>query len=210
MAAPPELCAIGINGFGRIGRLVLRAALRTPGVRCVAVNDPVLEPAHAAYLFAHDSVHGRFEGAGASSYSLARNAAAELARRRVTVEADPKGGAIVVDGHRIAFHAERDPSKIPWAADAPRVIVVESSGVFVEGRAAAAHLSGGARKVIISAPAKDAETPVFVMGVNHEGYDAKARRLPLRSAVAAASLRRAHAVRSPCTSCPTRAAPPTA
>ncbi len=82
----------------------------------------------------------------------------------------------MVDGQRIAFHAERDPSKIPWAAaggGASRVIVVESSGVFVEGRAAAAHLNGGASKVIISAPAKDDETPVLVMGVNHESYDAK-------------------------------------
>ena len=66
MAAPSEPCCIGINGFGRIGRLVLRAALRTPGVRCVAVNDPMLEEAHAAYLFAYDSVHGRFEGKGAT------------------------------------------------------------------------------------------------------------------------------------------------
>ena len=66
MAAPQESCYIGINGFGRIGRLVLRASLRTPGVQCVAVNDPMLEPAHAAYLFAHDSVHGRYEGKGAN------------------------------------------------------------------------------------------------------------------------------------------------
>ena len=84
---------------------------------------------------------------------------------------------LVVDGRCIAFHSERDPSKIPWAvAGATRVIVVESSGVFVEGPAAAAHLHGGAAKVIISAPAKDQETPVLVMGVNHECYDAKVLR----------------------------------
>ena len=181
MAAPADTCSLGINGFGRIGRLVLRAALRTPGVRCVAVNDPVLSPEQAAYLFAYDSVHGRFDGKGATHRTRSRDAAADRARRRVVVvEADTKGdvnkggGALVVDGQRIAFHAERDPSKIPWAAGgASRVIVVESSGVFVEGRAAAAHLNGGAAKVIISAPAKDHETPVLVMGVNHESYDAK-------------------------------------
>ena len=82
MAAPTDTCSLGINGFGRIGRLVLRAALRTPGVRCVAVNDPVLGPEQAAYLFAYDSVHGRFEGKGAMTRRRSRAAAADRARRR--------------------------------------------------------------------------------------------------------------------------------
>ena len=173
MAASQPSCVLGINGFGRIGRLVLRCALRTPGVQCVAVNDPVLDPQQAAYLFKHDSVHGRFEGKGARACLVARTLR-QLISRAVAVEADKS--TLVVDGCSIAFHSERDPSKIPWAAaGATRVIVVESSGVFVEGRAAAAHLSGGAAKVIISAPAKDKDTPVLVMGVNHECYDAKVR-----------------------------------
>ena len=173
MAASQPSCVLGINGFGRIGRLVLRCALRTPGVQCVAVNDPVLDPQQAAYLFKHDSVHGRFEGKGARACLVARTSR-QLISRAVAVEADKS--TLVVDGCSIAFHSERDPSKIPWAAaGATRVIVVESSGVFVEGRAAAAHLSGGAAKVIISAPAKDKDTPVLVMGVNHECYDAKVR-----------------------------------
>jgi hypothetical protein len=110
-------------------------------------------------------------------YDRSRAATAHriIISRAGAVEADKS--TLVVDGRCIAFYSERDPSKIPWAAaGATRVIVVESSGVFVEGQAAAAHLNGGAAKVIISAPAKDQDTPVLVMGVNHECYDAKVRR----------------------------------
>ena len=96
---------------------------------------------------------------------------------RLAAEVDAKGGALLVDGKRIAFHAERDPTKIPWAAAAggKPLYVIECSGVFVDGGAAAGHLSGGATKVIISAPAKDDATPTLVMGVNHDSYDPKAR-----------------------------------
>ena len=91
---------------------------------------------------------------------------------------DAKGDALLIDGQRIAFHRERDPTKIPWgraAEGGADVYVLECSGVFADGAAAAGHLGGGAKKVIISAPAKDAQTPVLVMGVNHASYDAKAR-----------------------------------
>jgi glyceraldehyde-3-phosphate dehydrogenase/erythrose-4-phosphate dehydrogenase len=91
------------------------------------------------------------------------------------VEVDAKGNALVIDGHRIALSAERDPTKIPWAA-AGAHYVLECSGVFADGAAAAGHLTAGARKVIISAPAKDENTPTLLMGVNHDSYDAKARQ----------------------------------
>jgi glyceraldehyde-3-phosphate dehydrogenase/erythrose-4-phosphate dehydrogenase len=220
MAAPPQPCRLGVNGFGRIGRLVVRAALRTPGAECVCINDPLLDVSQAAYLFCHDTVHGRYEGTGAT-HARACNArdARARAERRCAVEADAKGGAIVVDGRRIAFSAERDPTKIRWA-DARATHVVECSGVFVDGAAAAGHLTGGARKVIISAPAKDDATPTLLMGVNHESYDPKARARRMRCACARARIRAAERMRCvcdvrcassrACTSCPTPPAPPTA
>jgi glyceraldehyde 3-phosphate dehydrogenase len=132
------------------------------------------------------------------------------------VEADAKGGAIVVDGRRIAFSAERDPTKIRWA-DARATHVVECSGVFVDGAAAAGHLTGGARKVIMSAPAKDDATFMLLMGVNHESYDPKARARRMRCACVCARIRAAEgalrvrcASRRACTWSQTRPAPPTA
>lgn len=135
---------IGINGFGRIGRLVLRAAVEK-GASVVAVNDPFIGVDYMVYLFKYDSTHGRFKG---------------------TVSAE--GGHLVVNGHKIAVFQERDPKAIPWAS-AGAEYVVESTGVFTTTEKASAHLSGGAKKVIISAPSADA--PMFVCGVNLDAYN---------------------------------------
>ncbi|XP_045500297.1 glyceraldehyde-3-phosphate dehydrogenase 2-like [Colias croceus] len=135
---------IGINGFGRIGRLVLRASVEK-GAKVVAINDPFIGLDYMVYLFKYDSTHGRFKG---------------------TVEA--ADGCLVVNGNKIAVFSERDPKAIPWGK-AGAEYVVESTGVFTTTDKASAHLEGGAKKVIISAPSADA--PMFVVGVNHETYD---------------------------------------
>lgn len=137
---------IGINGFGRIGRLVLRAAV-DKGAQVVAVNDPFIGLDYMVYLFKFDSTHGRFKG---------------------TVTAE--GGFLVVNGQKITVFSERDPKDIKWAS-AGAEYVVESTGVFTTIEKASTHLSGGAKKVIISAPSADA--PMFVCGVNLEAYDPK-------------------------------------
>jgi glyceraldehyde 3-phosphate dehydrogenase len=135
---------IGINGFGRIGRLVLRAAI-AKGASVVAVNDPFIDVDYMVYMFKYDSTHGRFKG---------------------TVEA--KDGCLVVNGNKITVFQERDPKAIPWGK-AGAEYVVESTGVFTTIEKASYHLEGGAKKVIISAPSADA--PMFVCGVNLEAYD---------------------------------------
>jgi glyceraldehyde 3-phosphate dehydrogenase len=135
---------LGINGFGRIGRLVARAALGNPEVQLMAVNDPFMSLDYMVYLFKYDSVHGRYKG---------------------TVEMGD--GAIIIDGVAIKVFAEKDPTQIPWGA-AGAHYVCESTGVFTETAKALAHVTGGARKVIISAPSGDA--PMFVMGVNNTAY----------------------------------------
>ncbi len=138
--------SLGINGFGRIGRLVLRASLKTEGVKVVLINDPFTPVDYARYLFTHDSVHGRFEG---------------------TVEVS--GNALIINGtHTIQFCAEREPSKIPWGASGVET-VCECTGMFTSSEKCAAHLAAGAKRVVISAPASD-DTPTYVMGVNHEKY----------------------------------------
>ncbi|GAB0097335.1 Glyceraldehyde-3-phosphate dehydrogenase [Sergentomyia squamirostris] len=134
---------IGINGFGRIGRLVLRAAVEK-GAQVVAVNDPFIGLDYMVYLFKFDSTHGRFRG---------------------TVSAE--GGFLVVNGQKITVFGERDPTAINWAS-AGAEYVVESTGVFTTIDKASAHLKGGAKKVIISAPSADA--PMFVCGVNLDAY----------------------------------------
>ncbi|KAI9492471.1 glyceraldehyde-3-phosphate dehydrogenase [Zychaea mexicana] len=134
----------GINGFGRIGRIVLRASLLNPEIQVVAVNDPFIDLDYMVYMFKYDSTHGRFKG---------------------TVE--KKDGKLVVDGHEIAVYSERDPGAIPWK-DTGADYVVESTGVFTTKEKAGAHLQGGAKKVIISAPSSDA--PMFVVGVNLDSY----------------------------------------
>lgn len=134
---------IGINGFGRIGRLVLRAAVEK-GANVVAVNDPFIDVEYMVYLFKFDSTHGRFKG---------------------TVTAE--NGKLVVNGKAITVFSERDPANIQWAS-AGAEYVVESTGVFTTIEKAGAHFKGGAKKVIISAPSADA--PMFVCGVNLDAY----------------------------------------
>jgi len=137
---------IGINGFGRIGRLVLRAAV-DKGAQVVAINDPFIGLEYMVYLFKYDSTHGRFKGTVVS-----------------------EDGFLVVNGQKITVFSERDPKDIKWGS-AGAEYVVESTGVFTTIEKASAHLNGGAKKVIISAPSADA--PMFVCGVNLEAYDPK-------------------------------------
>ncbi|HMO49834.1 MAG TPA: type I glyceraldehyde-3-phosphate dehydrogenase [Kiritimatiellia bacterium] len=135
---------IGINGFGRIGRLVFRASINNPSVSVVAINDPFIDLDYMVYMTKYDSVHGRFDG-------------------DVKVE----GGKLVVNGKAITIFGEKDPAAIAWGS-AGADYIVESTGVFTDIAGASAHLKGGAKKVVISAPSKDA--PMFVMGVNQEKY----------------------------------------
>jgi glyceraldehyde 3-phosphate dehydrogenase len=136
---------IGINGFGRIGRLVFRISVTREDIDVVAIND-LLDVEHLAYLLKYDSVHGKFDG---------------------TVEV--KDGHLVVNGKTVRITAERDPKNIKWDA-VGATIVAECTGIFTTLETAQYHIDGGAKKVVISAPSKDA--PMFVMGVNHK--DAKA------------------------------------
>jgi glyceraldehyde 3-phosphate dehydrogenase len=135
---------VGINGFGRIGRLVARVAASHPEVKLIAVNDPFLSLENMVYLFKYDTVHGRFDG---------------------SVEA--KENHLEINGEKLTVFAERDPAAIPWGSLGVDY-VVESTGVFTETAGAGKHLVGGAKKVIISAPSGDA--PMFVMGVNEKSY----------------------------------------
>jgi glyceraldehyde 3-phosphate dehydrogenase len=140
---------IGINGFGRIGRMVFRAAVQNfSDVEIVGIND-LLEPDYLAYMLKYDSVHGRFKG-----------------------EVSIDGNTLIVNGKRIRLTAVKNPAELKWdevGAD----IVVESTGLFLTKETAEAHLKAGAKKVILSAPSKD-DTPMFVYGVNHQTYKGEA------------------------------------
>uniref|UniRef100_A0A0N5A1H3 Glyceraldehyde-3-phosphate dehydrogenase n=1 Tax=Parastrongyloides trichosuri TaxID=131310 RepID=A0A0N5A1H3_PARTI len=142
---------VGINGFGRIGRLVLRAAVDKDAVSVVAVNDPFINIDYMVYMFKYDSTHGRFKG--------------QVSHDGSNLIVQQPGKAV----HTIKVFNCRDPAEIQWGA-AGAEYVVESTGVFTTIEKASAHIKGGAKKVIISAPSADA--PMFVMGVNHEKYDA--------------------------------------
>ncbi|MEI3270742.1 MAG: type I glyceraldehyde-3-phosphate dehydrogenase [Candidatus Gastranaerophilaceae bacterium] len=140
---------VAINGFGRIGRNTLRAAIKEgifDKINYVAINDPGLKPEDAARIFKYDSVMGKFEG---------------------TVEAYEEG--IIVNGKKIKFFAEKDPAQLPWK-DLDVEVVVESTGFFTDAEKAKAHIAAGAKKVIISAPAKN-EDKTIVLGVNENEYD---------------------------------------
>jgi glyceraldehyde 3-phosphate dehydrogenase len=139
---------VGINGFGRIGRIVFRNAVEHQDIEIVAVNDPFIENKYAAYMLKYDSSHGVFKG-------------------DIGVETD----GLTVNGKKVKFYTERDPAAIPWK-ETGADYVVESTGVFTTTDKAKAHLAGGAKKVIISAPSADA--PMYVMGVNEKTYDGKA------------------------------------
>jgi glyceraldehyde 3-phosphate dehydrogenase len=139
---------VGINGFGRIGRIVFRNAVEHSDVEIVAVNDPFIEPTYAAYMLKYDSTHGIFKG---------------------DIKVD--GSDLSVNGKKVRFYTERDPAAIPWKETGAEYIV-ESTGVFTTIDKASAHLKGGAKRVIISAPSADA--PMYVMGVNEDTYDGSA------------------------------------
>jgi len=137
---------IGINGFGRIGRLVFRAACNRPEIEIVGIND-LIAVDYMAYMLKYDSTHGRFSG---------------------TVEV--KDGHLVVNGKTIRVTAEKDPANLKWN-EVGAEYVVESTGLFLEKAKAEAHIKAGAKRVVLSAPSKD-DTPMFVMGVNHKDYKA--------------------------------------
>ncbi len=135
---------VGINGFGRIGRLVFRAAMYNEKVDVVGINDPFIDLEYMVYMLRYDTVHGQFKG---------------------TIET--KGDKLVVNGKEIAVYASMNPAEIPWK-DCGAEYVVESTGVFTTTEKASAHIQAGAKKVVISAPSADA--PMFVMGVNNNKY----------------------------------------
>lgn len=138
---------IGINGFGRIGRLVYRAAMKNPQLDIVGIND-ICDAPTLAHLLKYDSIHGRLDA---------------------QIKAD--GNDLVVSGKKVRVTAERDPAKLPWK-ELGAEVVLESTGLFTDREKAAAHLTAGAKRVLISAPAKKADG-TFVIGVNDQGYDPK-------------------------------------
>ena len=136
---------IGINGFGRIGNLAFQAALKKNEVEVVAINDPFITADYMAYMVKYDTVHGKFDG-----------------------EVSSKENTLIVNGKEIKVYNEMDPHNIPWGKDGVEY-VLECSGVFTTLEKAQAHIDAGAKKVVISAPSKDA--PMFVMGVNNDKYE---------------------------------------
>ena len=136
---------IGINGFGRIGRLVLRDTLQRTDAEVVAINDPFIDLDYMVYMLKYDSIHGRFEG-----------------------EISTKDGKLVVCGKEISVFGEREPAKIPWGK-AGADYIADATGVFYTKELAQGHIDGGAKKVVYTGPSKD-DTPMFVMGVNQDKY----------------------------------------
>ena len=140
---------VGINGFGRIGRMVFRAAVKDfPDIEVVAIND-LLEPDYLAYMLKHDSVHGPFKG-----------------------EVSVDGNTLIVNGKKIRLTAVKDPAELKWG-EVGADVVIESTGLFLTKETCEKHLQAGAKKVIQSAPSKD-DTPMFVYGVNHDKYNGEA------------------------------------
>ncbi len=137
---------VGINGFGRIGRLAFRAALENPEVEVKGVNDPFIGLGYMVYMLTYDTIHGKFKG---------------------TVSVDKETNSLVVNGKTIKIFAEKDPSNIAWSSCGAEYIL-ECTGVFTTVDTASTHFKGGAKKVVISAPSADAK--MFVMGVNHKEY----------------------------------------
>lgn len=139
--------SVGINGFGRIGRIVFRNSVEHATANVVAINDPFIDLEYMVYMLKYDSTHGTFKG-----------------------DVSTKDGKLIVNGKSIAVFSEKDPSAIPWGS-AGAHYVVESTGVFTTTEKASAHIKGGAKKVVISAPSADA--PMYVVGVNLDSYDPK-------------------------------------
>jgi glyceraldehyde 3-phosphate dehydrogenase len=138
---------VGINGFGRIGRLVMKALASRPEVKVVAINDPFIDLEYMVYLFKYDSTHGRYKG-----------------------HCSAKDGKLHIENHVISVYTEKEPTKIPWGQHNVD-FVVESTGVFLSVEKCNAHIQAGAKKVVVTAPSPDA--PMFVMGCNEETYDPK-------------------------------------
>ena len=136
---------IGINGFGRIGRMVFKASLHNPHIKVVGINDPFIDTEYMVYMMKYDTVHGRFQG-----------------------DIKVQDGNLVVNGNRINVYQSMNPAEIKWS-ECKATTVVESTGVFTTIDKASTHLTGGAENVVISAPSADA--PMFVMGVNHQSYN---------------------------------------
>ncbi len=136
---------VGINGFGRIGRLVFRAGLSNPNIEFVGVNDPFMSPDYCAYMLRYDSIHGQYKG-----------------------DIKYTDTAIIVDGREVKFYAEKDPASIPWKACGADY-VVDATGIFHSKDKAQGHIDAGAKKVVFSGPSKD-DTPMFVCGVNLDKY----------------------------------------
>jgi len=136
---------IGINGFGRIGRLVFRASLDKPDIEILGINDPFMSPDYVAYMLKYDTIHGPFNG-----------------------EISHDDSSITVNGKKIAFYDKKDPKDIPWGAIGAEYIA-DATGIFHSKETAQAHLDGGAKKVIYTGPSKD-DTPMFVCGVNLDKY----------------------------------------
>jgi len=139
---------VGINGFGRIGRLAFRASTKRSDIEVVGIND-LIDVDYMAYMLKYDSMHGRFEG-----------------------DVAVKDGKLVVNGKSIRVTSEKDPAKLAWS-DVGAQCVIESTGLFLTDEKARAHIQAGAKKVVLSAPSKD-DTPMFVMGVNHKTYSGQA------------------------------------
>ncbi|MEA5058603.1 MAG: type I glyceraldehyde-3-phosphate dehydrogenase [Candidatus Pelethousia sp.] len=135
---------VGINGFGRIGRLAFRASVTNPDIDVVGINDPFIEPEYMVYMLKYDTVHGRFEGT-----------------------AEAKDGNLIVNGKTIRVYAQMNANEIPWS-ECGAEYIIESTGINTTIEKASAHFEGGAKKVVVSAPSSDA--PMFVMGVNQEKY----------------------------------------
>ena len=142
-----KMTKVGINGFGRIGRLAFRAAINRKDIEIVGIND-LVDPDYMAYMLKYDSTHGKFDG---------------------TVEV--KDGNLIVNGKKIRVTAEKDPANLKWS-DVGAEIIIESTGLFLTQADGQKHIAAGAKKVVFSAPAKD-DTPTFVMGVNHKKLTAQ-------------------------------------
>lgn len=141
-----EQVKVGINGFGRIGRLAFRAAVENDKVEVVAINDPFMDLEYMKYMVTYDSIHGKWDK---------------------EVKVDAENNALIVDGTTVKVYTEKEPKDIKWA-EAGAEYILECTGVFTGTEAAMGHVAGGAKKVVISAPSKDA--PMFVMGVNEKTY----------------------------------------
>ena len=137
---------VGINGFGRIGRLAFRASVINPAIQVVGINDPFIDPDYMLYMLKYDTVHGRFDGT-----------------------AEVKDGNLIVNGETVRIYSQMNASDIPWS-ECGAEYIIESTGINTTIDKASAHFQGGAKKVVISAPSSDA--PMFVMGVNQEKYTA--------------------------------------